>query len=227
MSTISILIENMATISGLTRSQKSLIKTSLTLTNPLFNKHSNMGLATWSIPKALIYYKDVGKESISIPVGALPDITKLLINFGLSKKDIIDKRISNPKPDYFNKIETNKNIKLRSYQDKMVSKCLEKTIGTIEAMTGSGKTLAFIDLILKRQEPTMILVNTIELANQTISSITKYTNLKKEDIGFVGSGKFNLKPITIALLQTVTKLSNNKINLLNNLFGQIISDEVL
>jgi len=103
---------------------------------------------------------------------------------------------------------------------------MPKTIGVIEAMTGSGKTITFVALTLLRKEATLILVHTIELANQTIASFEKFTNLKAEDIGFIGDGRFEVKPISIGLHQTFAKMNPSKFELINELVGQVIADEV-
>jgi len=90
----------------------------------------------------------------------------------------------------------------------------------------SGKTITFVALTLERKEPTLILVHTIELANQTVNAFAKFTNLKVEDIGFIGDGRWDVKPITVALHQTMAKLDSKRFDLINERFGQVIADEV-
>ncbi len=90
----------------------------------------------------------------------------------------------------------------------------------------SGKTIAFVALTVERKQSTLVLVNTVELANQTVNAFTKFTNLNKEDIGFIGAGQFELKPITVGLHQTMTKLSEKRFAKVNDSIGQVIADEV-
>ena len=110
--------------------------------------------------------------------------------------------------DYFSKVKFN--ATLRDYQQDMVDSCNNKTVGVLEAMTGAGKTVFSLALILKMQQPTIFLVNTVELADQTIKSFAKFSNLDYEDFGFIGNGKFEIKPITIALHQTMSRLEDNQ-----------------
>jgi superfamily II DNA or RNA helicase len=79
---------------------------------------------------------------------------------------------------------------------------------------------------MTKKVPTLVLVNTIELANQTKAAFLKFTNAVEDDIGFVGSGKFILSPITICLHQTMAHLSDTQFELLNDYFGMVIADEV-
>lgn len=225
MSKINITLEDKATISGLTQTQRNQIITDLTIANPAFSKVQNLGVTPFGVPKDFKYYEIDGKR-ILVPVGYIANIHK-----HVNPKDtkITDNRKSNVDKKFFTKFKLQKDIKLRDYQKEIVDICLDKTIGTIEAMTGSGKTFSFIDLIFKRKEHTLILVHTIELANQTIEALTKYTTLTKDDVGFIGAGKFSIKPITVALLQSlasdIRKKNGTKVQELNKTIGQVISDE--
>jgi superfamily II DNA or RNA helicase len=216
-----VFIKNMARLVGVESVMLRDIKNLLTLHNPLFGKKLDLNLSVVGIPKFLKYYRSISETSIEVPVGALPEILK---KFDKKDIEIIDSRVSNLQPDYFSSLKFTG--KLRDYQEDIIQACLPKTVGIVQAMTGSGKTIVFIALIMKRQEPTLILVNTLELANQTISSFTKFTNIKAADIGFIGDGRFEIKPVTVGLHQTMAKLEDNKFNLIDERFGQIIADEV-
>ena len=91
----------------------------------------------------------------------------------------------------------------------------------------SGKTITFVKMTVDRKVPTLILVNTQELASQAINSFVRFTNLKEEQIGYIGDGRFELSPVTVGLHQTMHKLTDSKFGLVNQIFGQIIADEVL
>lgn len=219
-----IVVENKALLGGISPSFKKIVKSYLTIANPLFFKRLDMGLANWGVQQQLEYYEEIGDESIEVPIGALPTILDKAAEFGEVIDEVLDKRNSNLCPDYFSNL--NFNGTLRDYQQDMVNACKNNGIGVLEAMTGSGKTITFVALTLMRKEPTLILVNTIELANQTVEAFTKFTNLKHEDIGFVGSGRMEIKPVTVGILQTFTNLEDKYFDIFNEKFGQVISDEV-
>jgi len=220
-----ILLGSRALIAGLPEKIKEATRQMLTIDNPLFFKRMDMGLSNWSTPSNLIYFKEDG-DVLDIPIGALSRVLELCKLYGIQSEeiDIKDNRVSNIQKDYFKDIEFTGT--LREYQNDIVKTCMTKTVGIVEAMTGSGKTITFVALTLERKEPTLILVHTIELANQTVNAFAKFTNLKAEDIGFIGDGRWEVKPITVALHQTMAKLDDNKFALINERFGQIIADEV-
>jgi superfamily II DNA or RNA helicase len=92
-------------------------------------------------------------------------------------------------------------------------------------MTGSGKTVSFINLITTKNECTLILVHTTELAEQTRKAVAKFTNVPYEDTGLLGNGQFDVKPISVGLHQTINTIDENKLKEVNDMFGMIISDE--
>jgi superfamily II DNA or RNA helicase len=71
----------------------------------------------------------------------------------------------------------------------------------------------------------MVLVNTKELAEQTIEALCEFSNLTRDDIGFIGSGRFELKPISIGILQTITRLEGEEHAKVRKYFGQVVADE--
>ena len=220
-----IVLGSRALIAGLPEAVLNAAKKLLTIDNPLFFKRIDMGLSNWSTPSNLIYYKFVDNV-MDVPIGALHTILEMCDKAGMIRTDIEirDNRVSNLQTEYFKKVKFTG--KLRDYQRGIVDACKEKTVGIVEAMTGSGKTITFVALTIERKESTLILVHTIELANQTIQAFVNFTNLKSEDIGFIGDGRWEVKPITVALHQTMAKLKQTKFDMINEKFGQIIADEV-
>jgi len=221
-----IILKNSALITGVNSEEMRDIKTYLTISNPLFFKKMDLGLSTWNITQDLEYYTQHSDITIEVPMGAMPDIIAIFNKYNniITKEDIADQRVSNKQQEYFSKLKFKG--KLRDYQQEIVDSCMATNMGIVEAQTASGKTITFVALTLLRKEPTLILVHTLELANQTIDSFVKFTNLKKEDIGFIGDGRFEVKPITVGLHQTMAKLEKNKFSLLNDVIGQIIGDEI-
>jgi len=228
MTNPTIILSNMAYLTGLAPISLKKIRNLLTIENPLFRQGLNLGLANWGVPRDVTYYKEPENNeagSITVPIGALNEILLIIQEDGdVSKSDITDNRYTKDLSDYFNKVQFTPT--LRDYQQDMVNACAHKTIGVLEAMTGAGKTLFALALILKMKQSTIFLVNTLELAHQTINAFVKFTNLTADDIGFIGDGQFSVKPITVALHQTMARLSDKQFGLLNKNIGMIIADEV-
>ncbi|MBC8437178.1 DEAD/DEAH box helicase [bacterium] len=224
MNNITILLDNQAHIAGLSKRTSDEIKAFLTISNPVFQKGLQLGLTNWGVPRSLQYFSESNKI-LSAPIGSLNDILNILADhISMNDVEVCDNRASNKLPKYFNKVRFSP--VLRDYQQDMINACEDKSIGVIQAKTGAGKTIFALSLILKKQEATLFLVNTVELANQTIASFAKNTNLSEDDIGFIGSGKFSLKPITVGLHQTMARLSEEQFGLLNDHIGMVIADEV-
>lgn len=223
-----ITVKNRTRISGLEKEQVEQIKEKLTISNPLFYKKLDMNLYHWDTPQTLKYYLTPSKGEILIPVGATNDILTLIRDeFGVPEHelDYKDERFTSDKHSkFFNNLEFLG--QLRDYQQQTHDVCMQKTIGVVEAMTGSGKTVIFTSMIVSRKQPTLILVNTKDLAQQTIDAICEFTNAEPDDIGFVGSGKFDLKPISVGIHQTLSGMKDKEFDKLNDYFGQIIADEV-
>lgn len=211
-----LVIKNKATIAGLNSTQKQIVRDKLSLTNPKFIQVSQLGKSVFGVPKTLTFWTD-HKDSIEVPVGFIPSFLQFV---DVKENNIIDGRFEG---------QSLKNLKFKGnlypYQEKAVNSMMDKTIGVIQAPTGSGKTVMIVNYLTRKLQPTLILVHTIELANQMKENILKFTNKKEEDIGLIGNGIWKVRGITICILQTMARLSDNKYRLLNNSFGQVICDE--
>ncbi len=109
--------------------------------------------------------------------------------------------------------------KLKPYQQIAHEQMMKYPIGVLEASTGSGKTVMGLSLVVKRQQPTLIIVHGKELLYQWRDQIKAFTG---EDCGLIGDSKFSIKPITVGIINSVS----NKLSKITNLFGHIMVDEV-
>lgn len=211
---------------GLPKEAIKQIREKLTITNPKFAKKMQMGLSKWGVDQHLRYYDNIGHTGIEIPVGAFNDVLHLLIeefDLEITEDHIIDNRVTNSDKKFFKNHEFQG--ELRDYQKPIQEACLNNTIGTIQAATGSGKSVAIVSLIMEQKQNTMILVHTKELASQMKENLIEFGGLKEKEIGFIGSGEFDVKPVTVALLQTVRSLKGKELEKVQSYFGQIITDE--
>jgi superfamily II DNA or RNA helicase len=212
-----LLIKNGGYVSGLNTTQINLIKEKLTLQNPKYTQLKKLRKYHLATNEFLFFYDHVEKNTIKIPVGFIPDLLDL---FSFEKEDIIDQRVEKKLPFKF--IFKGK---LRNYQKDMVDATENRTVGTLQASTGSGKSVVIVNLIEKFQQNTIILVNTLELLNQMVDNIVKFSNLKKEDIGVIGNGRWEIKPITVATLQTLSRIKEESFEIISDQFGMSILDE--
>lgn len=212
------LIKNKTTVSGLNLEQRNAIASALTITNPAFAQAKQQGRPTSWIDPTIPYYEFIGKDSIQVPIGYTAELMKL---FPFKSSEVNDNR--------FEALPMN-NIafrgSLRPYQQQVIDSMADRTIGVVSAPTGAGKSVIIVNKIVVSRVPTLILVNTLELMKQMEDNIVKFTNLSKKDIGVVGDSQWNIKPVTVGTLQTLTRLNEDKLKILNKTFGQIITDEV-
>lgn len=115
---------------------------------------------------------------------------------------------------------------LWDHQAEMRDILAAKQQGLGRAPTGSGKTTAGIALCEAIQLPTIVIVSDNGLRKQWIKRLMKELGLKRSDIGQIGDGKFQLKPITIGMQQTLFKCTPAKWLRINEFFGCVIADEV-
>ena len=91
--------------------------------------------------------------------------------------------------------------------------------GVLEAATGSGKTTMALALVTARQQPTLVIVPTVELMHQWADRAQQFFDGKI--CGKVGSGKFNIEWLTIGVVNSV----HNHLHELAPKFGFLIIDE--
>ena len=205
-------IANEITIEDFTEGEAIQIKNGLTLMNPKWDIASRMNKSLWGVPQKLKYYKEEPGKLI-VPAGVLDSLKQ-----SYPKATVIDNRICK-----YKKIKATFKGTLHDYQIAAVKEMKRHTNGVLVSMTGSGKTVMLCKLLCELDEPFLILVNTIELAHQFTAALVKFTTLKKIDIGFLGDGKRKFKPITVALLQTITSMDPKD---LESKWSGVICDEV-
>ncbi len=211
-----IVIKNQATVAGINDTQKSIIKEKLTIPNPRYEQVVKLGKLSFGITKDIPFY-DERPDSLIVPVGFVPTLLEFI---PVKPGDLVDARFEAP-PIVNWKFKG----KLLPYQEKAVDAMVDKTIGQIQAPTGSGKSVMIVNHVTRLKQPTLVMTNTIELAKQMIANFVKFTNKEEDEIGFIGSGIWKIRGITVCILQTMARLSKTQYRFLNNSFGQIIVDE--
>jgi superfamily II DNA or RNA helicase len=206
---LNLTVKNEITITNYAEDEYRQITNSLTLINPKWDMATRLNKSLWGIPPKLKYYR-IENDALVVPVGILDGLLKIYPD-----AEVKDERLSfNDEPD----IEFTGT--LHDYQEEAFNELVKHTNGILSAPTASGKTACMIKLLVHFKQPTLIMVNTLELANQFIDRLVQFTNLKKSDIGILGMGRRDIKYITVGLLQTITGLED-----IPQKFGMIICDE--
>ncbi len=108
---------------------------------------------------------------------------------------------------------------LRPDQEGAVAALVRAGSGVLHAPTGSGKTLVALALATRLVTPTLVLVHTRTLLNQTIESARRHTDLEP---GVFGAGRVDVRDFTVA---TVQSLLRRGYEALLPRFGVVILDE--
>ena len=90
-------------------------------------------------------------------------------------------------------------VTLRDYQVKAANKLLDSRRGIAAMATNSGKT-EIISALLYSLGGGVVIVHRKDLMYQTVERIEKRLGC---DVGMIGDGIYNVKPVTVAMIQTL------------------------
>jgi len=171
----------------------------LTIQNPRWLDNEKMNRWQGNTARFLTYFHTDGLGTMSVPRGLAVHVWRWCKDHG-AEVEVEDKRASFP--------GLNINFMgrgLRQYQVEAAEAVLKRDAGVLCAPTGSGKTVMALYLIAKRDQPTVIVVHTKDLANQWIDRIGQFLGIDAGDIGLIGAGKKTVNPngLNVALVQTL------------------------
>ena len=158
-----------------------------------------------------IYYFEEDNENILVPRSALFWLKKLYAREGIKYLIKTRKRKSIPQKIQFTG-------SLQKEKGQLIIQDFKWKNGIIQAPTGSGKTVMALYLAGKFNVKTCIVVDTGELQNQWVDRVKQFTNQK--EVGMIGGGVIQVKPISVALMQTLRDLPE-----VINEFDLLIIDE--
>ena len=163
------------------RVKETLKKTSPYPTNNIL-KLSGM-IVTFHLiwkPEFIYYVESKSENCILVPRGYIYPLLKYIRYTGKQYR-IVNKTLT------LDEINLKFIGKPRPYQKKAIQDILRYPVGILEAATGAGKTFMGTNMIVRRKQPTIILVHTKELLYQWRDSIKKFIGY---DAGLLGDGHF-------------------------------------
>lgn len=114
---------------------------------------------------------------------------------------------------------------LRDYQEQAIEAVERRRGGVIVSDPASGKTFMGLGLIARWQQPTLFLVHTLRLVDQTVIEARKVFTLPRKGIGVIAEGRKTIgSHITVATVQTLAS-KPKYIRELQGKIGTIIQDE--
>ncbi len=111
---------------------------------------------------------------------------------------------------------------LRDYQSVAVDKLAKVTQGTVVIPCGGGKTRVGMGAISKLRTPTLILVHTLDLAEQWLGELRDKLGV---EAGLIGDGEERPASVTVAVIQALVRWEPSKLDAFLAGFGLLILDE--
>ena len=165
-------------------------------------------------------YNYFNQRDMTVPTGILYKIFKYLDNNNI-KFDVKDKREKpekiKAKPDFDMPV-------LRDYQESALERSVERERGILHMACNSGKTYVCIKLVDYFWIPTLYIVPNKTLLTQTYNLFKEYFG---DYVGIIGGGKFDVRLINIATIQTLwTRFNLLETKKLLNSVVLLVYDEI-
>lgn len=187
----------------------------LSFANPGYVTRVRMGLPTGAEPEELCFLSE-GADEIRLPRGAIHMLRQQAAHEGLLVS-CEDQRLLPTE-----RLSGLPEVPLRAYQARAVDKLAKVTQGVVVSPCGSGKSRIGIGAIARLGTPALILVHTVDLAEQWQRAIA---DLLRLEAGLVGAGEERTAPVTVALTQTLGRWEPERLHAFLARFGLVILDE--
>lgn len=115
---------------------------------------------------------------------------------------------------------------LRDYQEAALERMDREEQGLLRQSAGSGKTLALLTFAARCGLPTISIVPSQALLEQWVAVAIQDFGLTAEDIGCIGGGTRRVRPLTIALVDSLAANDCRLAKELSQTFGCLLFDEV-
>ena len=202
----------MKVLSNMSKEEKEFIKKDLTLDNPTYaqvKKYSRFRYT--NVPPYLTYYKNDG-ENLVVPRGyKVPFDYEVVDDFTVERKTLYPKF----------------KLDLRETQKEAFEAWKKDTDnGTIVLSTGKGKSILGCYLAYHTKQRALVIVQKTDLINSWTNDFCTCFGVSRDRVGTIQGKKVKLgSQITVATIQTLSKLKPEVLRSLYNKFGMIIQDE--
>jgi superfamily II DNA or RNA helicase len=199
-------------LSGISKPFLAALQKKLTIDNPKYHAAKKYGRWVGKNFKQKLFFYDLDETGIIFPRGFAAQAVVLCKSYMGTGPKIEDRRRRLQEFDF------SLQGKLRPYQEEAVADILRKHFGVLVAGTGSGKTVIALEVIAQRRQPALILVHSRELMYQWEERARQFLGVKA---GLIGDAKFDIQPLSIAIVNTARK----RLDELIPCFGHLIVDE--
>ncbi len=187
----------------------------LSFPNPAYLERLRLGLRGGVEPETLCFLDDDG-DRIRVPRGAIHTLRSAAAHEG----EIIACDDGRVLPE--ERLPRMPELGLRPYQRNAVETLERVSQGVVVIPCGGGKTRVGMGAIARLRTPTLILVHTLDLADQWISELHEQLGV---EAGLVGDGVVRVAPVTVAVIQTLVRWEPRELDAMLKAFGLVIVDE--
>lgn len=225
-----IVLSNHQEVFGLTQDQRSKIKDALTFENPAYKKAKRFGRSRFTtIPPYLVYYGEKSvraddylgerKKVMTVPIGV--NLCKILDIPVIEKEDgRFDVKVKYP--EFKLELREDQKKAETAYIQEQKYSVYPKNI--IQLPTGKGKSILALHIAYRLKQKTLILVHKDDLV----------VGWKKDiklcfgdiDVGLIKAKSRKVgEQITIATVQTLSRMSSDELETYLEQFGLVVQDE--
>ena len=199
-------------LKGISEPFRTALQDKLTIDNPRYHAAKKYGRWVGKNFKQKLFFYEQDGDSILFPRGFAAQAVALSKTFMGRGPRIEDMRRRLPEVTFSFQGQ------LRPYQKEAVDDVMRKHFGVLVAGTGSGKTVMALEVIAQRRQPALILVHSRELMYQWQERIRQFLGV---DAGLIGDGRFDIQPLSIAIVNTARR----RLDELIPCFGHLLVDE--
>lgn len=195
------------------------IRRAFSYRNPEFYKKHRLGLWLGDTPEQVESFEEAGGV-LALPRGGSLKIRECFEGSGV-EPSFEDHRLVPEQVD-MERGPRAEPAEEREDQEALVGAILEREQGLIRAATGSGKTEVVIEAIRRARLPALVVVWSSGLHTQWVRRIMRRMGWSEDEVGVIGEGKVRIRPITIAMQQSLYRRPDR----FADCFGFLAGDEV-
>lgn len=199
----------------------SRIRSAFDHRNPKYFRMRKMGFYPKGEPRVVSTWQE-DNGSLTVPRGGFKRVRETLEEHGLrwtwrDERTLGDRTIGIP-PRH--------TLTLYDYQVRAMLAALARENCIVRAPTGSGKTTVLLALAARVQVPTLVVVHTTGLLAQWAERAGKEMGLFGEELGLIQGKTRRIRPLTLAMQQTLNRADAATWAAINRTFGAVVADEV-
>lgn len=216
MREIAALVSGEIRLQGLPEKTAERLRQAFSFPNPKHVMLTSFGRFAGNEPATIEGFFEEPNGDFCVPRGAVEVVRAALSADGLRPVWNDGRAMGNPLFE-----EEKPKVSLRSYQETAVQEIVTRRQGTVVIGCGGGKTRLGIASIAEINRTTLILVHTADLLAQWVEGIRDLLGL---EAGVVAEGKADWKPVTVAIIDTLTMRIDQEREAIQS-FGFCIVDE--